>query len=91
MTLPYIQGGNTAMRVEVSDVKDKLPELVGLIVSEQEDDIVISIHGIPAVKMERYIQPDVSKRIGVAKGKFIVPDDFDTMMSDEIAEMFGVN
>ncbi|MBQ2615872.1 MAG: hypothetical protein IJG51_09835 [Synergistaceae bacterium] len=67
------------MRVEVSDVKDKLPELVGLIVSEQEDDIVISIHGIPAVKMERYVQPDVSKRIGVAKGKFIVPDDFDTM------------
>ena len=30
----YIKGGNTAMRVEVSDVKDKLPELVGLIVSE---------------------------------------------------------
>ncbi len=29
------------------------------------------------------------KRIGVAEGKFVVPDDFDAC-NDEIAEMFGV-
>lgn len=29
-----------------------------------------------------------SKRIGVAEGKFVVPDDFDEG-NDEIAEMFG--
>ena len=29
-----------------------------------------------------------SKRIGVAEGKFVVPDDFDEC-NDEIAEMFG--
>jgi len=32
---------------------------------------------------------NVSKRIGVAKGKFIVPDDIDEC-NDEIAKMFGV-
>ena len=29
-----------------------------------------------------------SKRIGVAEGKFVVPDDFDEC-NDQIAEMFG--
>ena len=32
----------------------------------------------------------VPKRLGVAKGKFEVPDDID-FCNDEIAEMFGVN
>ena len=31
---------------------------------------------------------DTSKRIGVAEGKFVVPDDFDAC-NDKIAEMFG--
>ena len=31
-----------------------------------------------------------SKRIGIAKGKFVVPDDIDEC-NEEIAEMFGVN
>lgn len=31
-----------------------------------------------------------SKRIGIAKGKFVVPDDIDEC-NKEIAEMFGVN
>ena len=30
------------------------------------------------------------KRIGIAKGEFIVPDDIDEC-NDEIAKMFGVN
>ena len=30
-----------------------------------------------------------SKRIGVAEGRFVIPDDFESC-NDEIAEMFGV-
>ncbi|MBQ3759310.1 MAG: hypothetical protein IJM47_00785 [Synergistaceae bacterium] len=74
--------------VEASDARDKLRELVGLIVSEQEDDIIISVNGIPEVKMTRY-EPKVSRRVGVAKGKFIIPDDWDAK-DEEIAELFGV-
>ena len=41
-------------------------------------------------KFMRPVQSEtVSKRIGVAKGKFVIPDDFDAC-NDEIAEMFGV-
>ena len=43
---------------------------------------------------DRFMRPvqveTTSKRIGVAEGKFVVPEDFDDC-NDEIAEMFGVN
>ena len=44
--------------------------------------------------MKGFIMPisneNEHKRIGVAKGEFIVPDDIDEC-NDEIAKMFGVN
>jgi hypothetical protein len=44
--------------------------------------------------MQGFISPvttnNDNRRIGIAKGKFTVPDDFDDC-NDEIAEMFGVN
>ena len=40
-------------------------------------------------KYMRPVQSTISKRIGVAEGKFVVPDDFDDC-NDEIAEIFGV-
>lgn len=43
--------------------------------------------------IDKFMKPaqakTASKRIGVAEGKFVVPDDFDAC-NDEIAEMFGV-
>jgi hypothetical protein len=36
-------------------------------------------------------QPQVSRRLGFLKGQFTVPEDFDTMMADEIEEMFYGN
>ena len=45
--------------------------------------------------IDRFMKPNQNqevktKRIGVAKGKFVVPDDIDEC-NDEIAEMFGVD
>ena len=42
--------------------------------------------GAPVATLNPY-KVDVSKRIGIAKGKFEYPEDFDSM-NDEIAEMF---
>ena len=43
--------------------------------------------------IDKYMRPvqveTTSKRIGVAEGKFVVPDDFESC-NDEIEEMFGV-
>ena len=43
-----------------------------------------------SVKVVPLDEPEVPKkrRIGFMKGEIVVPDDFDTMMADEIEEMF---
>ena len=54
------------------------------------ESFVIAKAGKPMVEVKA-IQPrivDTSKRLGFARGKFKVPDDFDTMFQDEIEAMF---
>jgi antitoxin (DNA-binding transcriptional repressor) of toxin-antitoxin stability system len=53
--------------------------------------VVIAKAGKPIAKLVP-LEPkeiDASRRLGFLKGPFKVPDDFDTMMADEIAEMFN--
>lgn len=53
-----------------------------------DDNLMFLINMID--KFMKPVQAETkSKRIGVAEGKFVVPDDFDEC-NDEIAEMFGV-
>jgi hypothetical protein len=44
--------------------------------------------------MQGFLKPvnvvNEEKRIGIAKGKFVVPDDID-VCNNEIADMFGMN
>ena len=76
-------------RVEYEEFKEKLPELMGK-VQYGNEEIVIMKNGLPVAILTDYYSKPQEVKIGVADGKFIIPDDFDTMMSDEIAEMFGV-
>ena len=76
-------------RVEYDEFKEKLPELM-VKVQYGNEEIVIMKNGLPVAKLTDYYSKPQKIKIGVADGKFIIPDDFDTMMSDEIAEMFGV-
>lgn len=66
-------------QVNMLEVKDGLPELVKMLETKQEDVIYLVRNGI-AVK-------PVSKRIGVAEGKFKIPDEF-AAWDEEIADMF---
>lgn len=64
--------------VSIKEAKEKLPELVGLIATEQEDDVTITIHGKPTAKITRCTPP--RKRImGIADGKFTIPDNWDEL------------
>lgn len=78
------------MRVKYEEFRDNLPELMGKVVYGGENQIVITKNGMPVAKLTDYYSRPRGVKIGVAKGEFSVSDDFDTMMSDEIAEMFGV-
>lgn len=74
--------------VNVMQTKEKLYELLGMLEDGEENQIVITRKGKPVAKIILYTEEPASYRIGAAKGKFIVPDDFDAG-NEEIAKMFG--
>ncbi len=76
------------MQVSVLEAKTNLSNLVKLVESGKEDQIIIARYGKPVVKMVICNETPVSKRIGIAKGEFKAPDDLDKY-NDEIAELFG--
>jgi prevent-host-death family protein len=64
--------------VNMLEAKTNLSRLVEAVESGAEDEIVIARNGRPAARLVAVNPPtDVSRRIGLAKGRFKVPDDFD--------------
>jgi prevent-host-death family protein len=54
------------------------------------ESFVIAKAGRPLVKVVPIESAAPKRRIGFLEGKLRVPDDFDTMEADAIAEMFGL-
>ena len=74
------------MQVNVIQARTDFSKLLKLIESRREDSITVARNGKPVAKIVPIDNVPVSKRIGVAKGKFEVPDDFDAG-NEEIAAM----
>lgn len=75
--------------VNIHEAKTHLSRLVER--AANGETVIIAKAGKPMAKIVP-LEPttvDTSKRLGFLKGQFKVPDDFDTMMADEIAEMFN--
>jgi prevent-host-death family protein len=72
--------------VSLFDAKTHLSRLVEQIVSGVEDEIVISRNGKPVARVVP-IQTDTSRRVGLARGEFDVPDDIDRHNA-EVAALF---
>lgn len=76
-------------KVNVLEAKTNFSKLLALLESGDEEEVIVCRHDKPVAKMTLVPKVDVSKRIGIAKGKFSVPDDFDDdALNTEIAEMF---
>ena len=73
--------------VSMFQAKTSLSKLVEAVESGRENEIVIGRHGISVAKIVRVSRQPVQQRIGVAKGRFKVPDDID-VANEEIAGMF---
>ena len=71
--------------VNMLQAKSSLPRLVEAI--EQEREIVITRNGRPAAKLVPMDTAPSGKRIGVAKGLFVVPDSIDSH-NNEVAQLF---
>jgi prevent-host-death family protein len=72
--------------VSLFDAKTHLSRLIDQIVSGAENEIVISRNGKPVARVVP-IQTDVSRRVGLARGEFEVPDDIDRHNA-EVAALF---
>ena len=77
------------MQVNVFEAKTDLSRLIRLVESGREEFITVARRGKPVAKIVPYESTPVSRRIGVAKGKFAVPDDFDADNGEIAAMMIG--
>ena len=78
-------------QINIHEAKTHLSRLVEE--AAMGNGFIIAKSGRPIARVVPLEKPkfDVSKRMGIAEGKHKIPDDFDTMFTDEIAEMFGTN
>lgn len=74
------------MQVNVLEAKTDFSKLIRLLESGREEYIIVARNGHPVVKMTLLEDSPVSRRIGIAKGKFRAPEDFDAN-NDEAAAM----
>ena len=72
--------------VNMLEAKSTLSRLVEAIESGKEQEIIIARNGRPAAKLVP-IDSRPAKRLGIAKGRFDIPDTIDAH-NDEIARRF---
>ena len=75
--------------VNIHEAKTQLSKLVDR--AAKGEPFIIAKAGKPLVKVVPLDAPKKPQRLGFMKGEIAVPDDFDTMGQDEIAEMFGLD
>lgn len=73
--------------VSLFDAKTHLSRLIEQIASGGEDEITITRNGTPVARVLP-IRADVSRRIGLARGEFEVPDNIDCNNA-EVAVLFS--
>ncbi|MBO4373907.1 MAG: type II toxin-antitoxin system Phd/YefM family antitoxin [Lachnospiraceae bacterium] len=79
------------MQVNVLEAKTDFSKLIRLLESKKEDSITVARNGKPVVKLTLIEETPVSNRIGIAKGQFKAPDDFDACNEDAAAMLLGGN
>lgn len=74
------------MQVNILEAKTDFSKLIRILESKKEDAITIARNGKPVAQIPLVHETPVANRIGIAKGKFKSPVDFDAD-NNEIAEM----
>jgi len=72
--------------VNIHEAKTHLSRLVDA--AAKGEPFIIAKAGKPLVKVVPVDAPAAPRRLGFMRGQFTVPDDFDTMVQDEIEKMF---
>ena len=76
------------MWINVQIAKTDFSKLIQLLETGQEESIIVTKNEKPIVIMTPYPKKPVTNRIGIAKGKFHDPENFDKY-DDDIASLFS--
>lgn len=78
------------LQVNMFEAKSDLSRLVRLLETKQEDVIYIARNGNEVAQLTLIPSPlDAARRIGVAKGKIVLPVGFDSeAWNDEVSNLF---
>jgi len=82
-----VQEALAMLTVNMLEAKTNLSRLVEAVESGEETEIVIARNGRPAARLVSIAAQPTGKRIGAAKGKYLIPEDIDRD-NDAIASMF---
>ena len=75
---PVFMKNEVDMRqVNIFQAKTELSRLISALENGTDDEIIIARNGKPVAKLLKWEEKSAVSRIGAAKGKFRVTDDFD--------------
>ena len=77
---------SVVIRVGVHEAKTRMSELLRLVDSGQEIEIARS--GEPVAKLVPF-RPREIRRLGIDRGQYTVPDDFDAPLPDDVLQSFN--
>lgn len=73
-------------KVNIHEAKTNLSRLIEEV--EEGGDVVIARAGKPVVRLVAVHQERLPRKLGILDGRFVVPDDFDAPLPDEVLEAF---
>ena len=77
-------------KIDILEAKTNFSKIIRILERKEESEVIVARAGKPVVKIVLYEEPkSFDKILGIAEGKFVIPDDFDEP-DDEIARMFGM-
>lgn len=74
------------MQVNIHEAKTDFSKLIRILESKKEEYITVARNGKPVARLTLIEETPISKRIGISKGNFKAPDDFDAC-NEEAAAM----
>ena len=77
-------------KMNIKEAKKNLSKIIALLENKEGKEVIVTREEKPIVKIVPYEEEkSIDRFLGVAEGKFVIPDDFDEP-DDEIARMFGM-
>ena len=77
-------------QVNMFQAKTDLSKLIASLEKNEEDQVVIARDGTPVAVLTLYIPQPQTRKLGIRKGKYVIPDNIDEGNDEVLSLMEGV-